>query len=128
MAHYQSLLLIVLKNKNMETPPSLIESLIDSIEAYIKTTIELSKFKALETVTAVTTSLISRLVGFIVIVLFVVFLSIGIALYLGDMFEKMYYGFFIVAVFYLIAGVILSFSLHKWIKKPVSDLFISQTL
>ena len=112
----------------METPPSLIESLIDSIEVYIKTTIELSKFKALETVTAVTTSLISRLVGFIVIVLFVVFLSIGVALYLGDMFEKMYYGFFIVAVFYLIAGVILSFSLHKWIKKPVSDLFISQTL
>ena len=112
----------------MESPPSLIESLIDSIEAYIKTTIELSKFKALETVTAVTTSLISQLISFIVIVLFVIFLSIGVALYLGDMFEKMYYGFFIVAAFYLTTGVILSFSLHKWLKKPVSDLIISQTL
>ncbi len=110
----------------MEMPPSLIESLFERVEAYGKTTLELSKYKVIETMSVVITLLASRFIVFIVMVLFVSFLSFGMALYLGDLLEKPYFGFFIVAAFYLVVGVVLFLSLHKWIKEPISDLLISQ--
>ncbi len=110
----------------METPPSLIESMYEKVEAYGKTTLELSKYKAMEYMSIVITLFTSRLIVFIVLVLFVSFLSFGIALYLGDLLGKPYFGFLSVAVFYLVVAVVLFSSLHKWIKEPISDLLISQ--
>ena len=112
----------------METPASLIESLYERAEEYVKTTFELSKLKALETTTSIATSLIAKLTVILMIALFALVMNMGIALWLGEMLGKSYYGFFIVAVFYLIAGIVLHFFLHKWIKKPLSDLIINQAL
>jgi membrane-bound ClpP family serine protease len=112
----------------METPSSSIESLFERVEAYGKTTIELTKLKALETTTVVATSVTSRLIVFMMIAFFVLVLSIGVALFLGDLLEKTYYGFFIVAAFYLILGIILHYNLSKWINKPIGNFFISQFL
>jgi len=112
----------------METPSTAFESLFERVEAYIKTTLELSRLKFLESTITIITSLISRISVIITISLFVLVLNIGIALYLGELLGKNYYGFFIVAAFYLVVGIVLHFFLHKWIKKPVSDLIIKQAL
>lgn len=112
----------------METPASQVESLIERVEAYAKTTYELSRYKLLETIITVSTSLLSRLGVILVISLFVIVLNIGIALFLGELLGKIYYGFFIVAAFYLLAGIVLHFFLHRWIRKPVSELIIKQSL
>jgi hypothetical protein len=112
----------------MEKPAILIESLIERAEIYGKTTLELSKLKALEASTCITTSLVSRLSVIILFSFFGLILSIGIALLLGDLIGKSYYGFFIVAIFYLIAGLVFHFFLYKWIKIPLSDLIIKQAL
>jgi ABC-type antimicrobial peptide transport system permease subunit len=112
----------------METPAILIESLIERAETYGKTTFELSKLKALETSTLITTSLVSRLSVIIMFSMFAVVLSIAVALLLGELLGKLFYGFFIIAIFYLIAGMLLRSFLYKWIKKPLSDLIIKQVL
>jgi hypothetical protein len=112
----------------METPASLIESLVERVEAYSKTTFELSKLKLLETTTIVVTALIPRLAAIIMFSLFALVLNIGIALLLGELLGKAYYGFFIVAAFYLLTGLIVHFFLHNWIRKPISDLIIKQAL
>jgi hypothetical protein len=112
----------------METPASLIESLVERVEAYSKTTFELSKLKLLETTTIVVTALIPRLAAIIMFSLFALVLNIGIAMMLGELLGKAYYGFFIVAAFYLLAGLIVHFFLHNWIRKPISDLIIKQAL
>jgi hypothetical protein len=112
----------------METPASLIESVIERAEAYAKTTYELSKLKSLQTTINVVNALIPRLTVILMLSLFALVLNIGIALLLGEMLGKSFYGFFIVAGFYLVAGIILHFFLAKWIKKPVSDLIIKQAL
>src|SRR6187549_273841 len=117
-----------LKNKNMETPANLIESLIEKAEIYGKTTFELSKFKALDASTRIATSVISRITVIIMLSFFTMILSIGIALLLGELLGKSYYGFFIVSIFYLIAGLLFHFFLYKWIKKPVSNSIIKQVL
>lgn len=110
----------------METTAGIIESLVEKAETYAKTMYELSKLKSLETSTRVATSLISRLCVIIMFSLFALVLNIGIALLLGELLGKYYYGFFIIAAFYLATGIVLHFFLLKWIKKPLSDLIITQ--
>jgi hypothetical protein len=112
----------------METRADLFESLVDKAEAYGRTTYELSKLKTLETITVVVTSLVTRLIVFCTISLFMLVLSLGVALLLGDWLGKLYYGFFVVAAFYLLAGIIMKFFLHNWIKKPISELIIVKAL
>ena len=112
----------------MENPAVAFESLMEKVETYGKTTIELSKLKLLETSSTVIPNLITRLAVIFMIFIFVLVLNIGIALLLGEALGKSYYGFFIVAAFYLIAGLIVHFFLQGWIKKPVKDFIISQIL
>src|ERR1051325_12100122 len=112
----------------MVSQANLIESLIERVEVYRKTTFELSKLKILEKTCHVAASLASRVCVIIVIFLFTLALNIGIALLLGEMLGKLYYGFFIVAAFYLVAGMLLHFFIRKWIKKAVSNLIIKQVI
>jgi len=112
----------------METPVTSIEALYERVETYIKTTVELSKLKLLELTTNIATSLLARVGVIIMISLFALLLTIGLALFLGELLGKSYYGFFIVAAIYLIIGIVFHFFLQKWIRKPVSDLIIKQAL
>ncbi|OIO10960.1 MAG: hypothetical protein COS42_03810 [Flavobacteriales bacterium CG03_land_8_20_14_0_80_35_15] len=112
----------------MESTSNMFESLFEKAETFGKTTYELSKLKALETTTVVASSLVARLSVVLMLSIFTLVFNIGVALYLGDLLGKSYYGFFIVAAFYLIAGIVLHYFLHKWIKKPLADLIISQAL
>ena len=112
----------------METPVNSIEVLFEKAEIFSKTTIELSKLKVLEATTRVVTSLISRMSVIIMLSLFALVFNIGIALLIGELMVKIYYVFFIVAAFYLLAGLVLHLFLYKWIKKPLGDLIIKQAL
>ena len=112
----------------MDTPVNEFESLFERIEAYIKTSYELAKLKALESAIVVVTTLVARFSVIVMFSLFALVLNIGIALYLGELLGKAYYGFFIVAAFYLIGGIVFHLFMHKWIKKPLGDLIITQAL
>ncbi len=107
---------------------NLVESLIENAEAYGKTTYELSKLKLLEGVTVVISALLSKLIFMLVISLFAFVLSVGISLMLGDLLGKSYYGFFIVALFYLMVGVVFKYTLQKWLKKSIADKLILEML
>ena len=110
----------------MGTPVNHLETLFEKGEAYTKTSIELAKLKGLETTTHIVTTMVWRMSVIVMLSLFVLVLNIGIALWLGELLGKSYFGFFIVAGFYLLAAIILHFFLHNWIKKPVSELIITQ--
>jgi len=112
----------------METSRGIIETLAEHAELYGKTNYELTKLKSLETTTIIASAIVSRLVVIIVLAMFTIFLSIGIALMLGQALGKPYYGFLIVALFYLITGIVFHFFLNKWIKKPLSNLIITEVL
>ena len=112
----------------MDIKPGIFEILFDKAESFGKTTYEISKLKALDTTTVVATSVVSRISVILMLSMFLLVFNIGVALFLGEFLEKIYYVFFIVAGFYLIAGIILHFFLHKWIEKPLSNLIITQAL
>ncbi len=112
----------------MKTPGSLIELLFEKIEEYSKTNYELIKFKLLKTTAIIVPSLISRLIVVLVFFFFTLILSVGIAFWLSELFDNLYVGFFIVAAFYLVIGILFHFFLYNWIKKPMGDSIVKQIL
>lgn len=105
-----------------------IEPLFERAEAYGKTSLELIKLKALNKTTEVVSTGVSRSIVVFVVSMFLILSSVGGALWLGDLLGKSYYGFFCVAGFYGILGVVIYAFMHKWIKKCVSNSLILQLL
>ena len=104
------------------------ESLFEKASDYGKTSYELVKLKALDKTSDVVSSFIPRSVVFVLIASFILFLNLGIALWLGDLLGKLFYGFFVVSGIYVIAGIVIYFFMHKWLKRIVSDYFIKHIL
>jgi hypothetical protein len=110
----------------MEENSSLIETLYHRTEEYTKTSIELLKLTTIDKVTAIVSSVVTRLIVIGVIFLFLLILSVGVSLWLGQMFENKYTGFFIISAFYAITGIVLYFLFFKQIKKRISDAIIKE--
>ena len=108
----------------MEVKINTIEPLLARVEEYGKTSIELLKLKSLDKTADVTSTLISRLLFMVIILIFAFSLNIAAALWLGNRLGKNYFGFLLVAAFYALIGTILFFTQHK-IKIRINNLMIS---
>ena len=108
----------------MEEKVNLLESLMEKAADYGKTSFELVKLKAIDKSSELVSILVPHSVTFVLFISFMLFISIGLSLWLGDILGKIYYGFFIVALFYCLVAIIVHFFLHLPFKKIVSDYFI----
>lgn len=100
------------------------ELLFEILKDYGKTSYELYRLKTISKTTEVVSTFVSRGAVVIVLSMFLVFASIGLALLLGDLLGKAYLGFFCVATFYIVLGVVLFYFLHNFIKRKVSNSII----
>jgi hypothetical protein len=115
-------------SETMEDNPKLIESLLERATDYGKTSYELVKLKALDKTSDIVSSFIPHTVVAILVVSFILFLNLGLALWLGEILGETYLGFFVVSGFYIITGIIIHFFMHKWIKKIVRNFIIKLLL
>ncbi len=105
-----------------------IETLFGIAQDYTKTSLELFKLQTIEKFAAVFSSLASRVVVFITVTLFTLFLNIAIALWIGEILGKIYFGFFVMAVFYSIIATIVYVYRKTWIEKPVRNTIIDKMM
>ena len=68
-----------------------------------------------------------KLILTIVVVLFLLFIEIGLGLFLGEYFGKIYYGFIVVGIVNLCIGLLLFTLKDKWIKTLISNTIIKKT-
>ncbi len=115
--------------------PEAMENIVDSFESLLEraaeygiTSYELVKLKTINKTSDVVSSLIPHAVVFLILMSFLLFLSLGVAFWLGEIFGNMFYGFFVVAAFYGIIGLVLHFFMHDQIKKKISDYIVKQAL
>jgi hypothetical protein len=108
----------------MEDKATPIENLFERAEAYGKTSLNLLKLKAIDKTSELISTVISWLIVVVVVALFFIIFSIGIALWLGDILGKSYYGFFLVSGFYALLGIIFFF----WVRKPIHNSIISKMI
>ena len=112
----------------MENKITLTEPLFDCVEAYGQTSLDLIKLRALDKTSNIMSSFISRGATIIVLSMFVCLANIGLALWIGDLLGKSYYGFFCVALFYALFGGVLYFLLHQKMKECFQNAFINEML
>ena len=109
----------------MDSQKNLIDPLLEKVETYSKTSFELMKLKALAKTADVTSTLFSRSLFILLVSFFAFTINIAVALWLGDVLGKTYYGFLIVAGFYALASIILLI-VHPSIKTRVNNTIIRQ--
>jgi len=106
----------------------MLEELLEKAEAYGQLNVELLKLKALEKTASAASNAASALTGLILLLMFLCMAGVGIALWLGDLLGKTWYGFFIVAGVYALFGLILLLTKDNWIKRLVSNSLIQHVL
>lgn len=112
----------------MENQSSPVESLIDRVKIYVETRIDLLRLKAIDKSSSFLSLLISMVVVILISFIFIMLLNIGVALLIGELIGKSYYGFFIVAGFYLLIGVVLFMFRNKWLKAPIANSMIKNLM
>jgi len=110
----------------MEDNAKMIESLLEKAAEYGKASYELVKLKALDKTSDVVSSFIPHSVVFILIVSFLLFFNLGLAFWLGEILGRTCFGFFVIAAFYAVTGIVMHFFMHKWLKKTIGNYFIKQ--
>ena len=61
-------------------------------------------------------------------VLFMLMVNIGLALWIGEIMGKLYYGFFMVSLFYVMLAAILYIFRRQLIRKPIINFVIKSFL
>lgn len=112
--------------QNKQKEPPAFEKLFEKAGDYLETRLDLVKLKTTQTTSDVVSSLISKAAVLLFIIIFLVMLNIGIALWIGEALGENYYGFFIVGLFYALVGLIVHVFRRQWIKSPISDKIIKK--
>ena len=101
-----------------------IESLLESVAEYSKATYELGKLKLIDKTSDAVSSFIPHAVVLVMIGIFMLFLNLGLAFWLGKILGNIYLGFFALAAFYGVIGIVMHFFMHKWLKKRICNYII----
>lgn len=105
-----------------------VEELFYKLRDYGETRLDLFKLKSIDKASGILSSVIVTIV--LILLLFLVFgcITVGLSLLIGSFLGKAYYGFFIMAAVYIIIGLILFLGRKKYLKTPLSKVFIKELL
>lgn len=109
----------------MINPASSLELLLEKADGYTMSTLELLQLQAIDKVAEILTTLVARLAVITSIILAILIINIGIALWIGKLMGDSFYGFFTVGIFYLGMALLLHIFQNIWIKKPIRDIIIT---
>lgn len=110
----------------MEQQTENIEGLFEKAAGYVETRLELFKLKTALTTSDVVSELVGRIVILSIITMVVMLLNIGLALWLGELLGKNYYGFLLLSAFYSLLAVLLYIFREKLVESPVSNAIIKK--
>lgn len=112
----------------MEEEKSHVEVLLETGGDYARKKIELYKLKAIDKSADVVSTIAADITIVSILILFVLVINIGLALWLGEVLGKTYYGFFLIAGFYLLSGIVFYAFREKLIRHPVRNSIIKHAL
>jgi hypothetical protein len=109
----------------MESNTNFIEPLIQKIEEFGKTSLDLIQLKSLNKSSEIISDLTFKVVLFTSFSSFFVFFCFAVSIYIGKMMGEIYCGFFIVSLFFGLVYFIIML-LKRRIKRKVKQAIISQ--
>jgi hypothetical protein len=105
-----------------------IDTLFEKAVEYGKTSLELAKLKAIDRVSDIAASFILKILISVFLFFVILFASLGLAFWLGEVLGKVYFGFLAVAGIYGILALFMHLFLGKWIKNLIGNSLIKNVL
>ncbi|MCP9767052.1 hypothetical protein EGI22_03960 [Lacihabitans sp. LS3-19] len=105
-----------------------IETIFEKAQNFSNSTFELLSLKAIDKSANLMSSLVARILVIIVILFFFININIALALWLGEVLGKTYYGFFAFSILYVFLGVFILPRIYQKLKKEVRVEFIKTLL
>jgi len=102
------------------------EALFAKAGDYIETRIDLVKLKTTRTTSDIVSSILSKVIVGLFVLIFLMMVNIGLAILIGSALGKTYYGFFILGGFYGLLAIVFHLFRRDWIKNPVSSKIIKK--
>lgn len=112
----------------MEGNTTFFGALLERIESFSKTTIDLVKLKAVDKLAAIASNIVYGILLALFGFFFFLILNMALAFWIGDLIGKTHAGFFILAGFYVLLMIVLILFKKQLIKSPVSNAIISKFL
>jgi hypothetical protein len=112
----------------MDNKTNNFDSLVESLEEYGKTSAELAMLIAVKKVANLISLAVPPVILAVVGSLFMFSVTIGVALWIGELFGKSWIGFVCMAGFYGLAAILIVFCIGEPIRRRVSRLVISRLL
>ncbi|HEY1046953.1 MAG TPA: hypothetical protein VGF79_10980 [Bacteroidia bacterium] len=110
----------------MQEKSDLEETLVKHAGDLGYTSLELWKLKSIDSIASVASALMTTGITMFAYLLFLLFIGVGVALYLGEMFGKLYIGFALVAGFYLLIGLLIQIVFSKNLKNKFYETIITK--
>lgn len=108
----------------MEENAKLLETLLEKAINYGQSSLELAKLKTIDKSTEVASALVPPLFIASFMVISLLFITLGMALYLGEILGKIYFGMAVVAGFYALCALIIQLFLRKQLSTACRNLII----
>ncbi len=112
----------------MKEKENILDPLLEKVEDLGKTNLELFKLNVIDKTSDIVSTLLPYVVLVWSLILLVMFLCFGAAFWLGGIWGSLYLGFFAVAAFCGVCGVIIHFVIYDKLKERVRNTVIKQLL
>jgi hypothetical protein len=103
---------------------SKIDSLVNHVKEYAEQSFNLLLINLYEKVSRMISGATAAIILAVFGVIVLLFLSMGVALWIGRALGEIFLGFFIVAAFYMLVAAFLYMMRDKWIRLPVVNSVI----
>lgn len=103
-----------------------VEALFEEFKDYVSLRLQITQLKYSSKTSLVTSSLLTYMLISMVVFFFVLVLTIGIALWIGNLLGEWYLGFLIMAGIYLMLGLVIFTFRNRWIRIPLNNLIIKE--
>ncbi|MEA5139116.1 hypothetical protein [Arcicella rigui] len=105
-----------------------LETLVEKVGDYSKTSLALCKLTAIDKFADLLSSLAVQIIVYSILILAVLIVNIGMALWIGELLGKTYFGFFVIAACYAVLAFVLHIFRLNWIKYPINNAIIAKLL
>ena len=103
-----------------------VEALFKDLKDYVSLRLQITQLKYSSKTSLVTSSVLTYMLISMVVFFFVLVLTIGIALWIGNVLGEWYLGFLIMAGIYLLIGLVIFTFRNRWIRIPLNNLIIKE--
>lgn len=108
----------------MDNKTTNVEELFYKLKEYGDTRMDLFKLKAISKVSGILSSILSGVILVLLLFLAIICITIALSLVIGEAIGNTYIGFLIMAVIYIIIGLVMYSNRKKLLKTPISNKFI----